>query len=731
MHREPHGATDVNRPIARTCWALFFCATAAAVAAQTPGPATLENLLQPGERPPLQLRQKQAPDTKVAVPDEKAVSMAVELIRQAYEEDFERAADAPEPLIQKLLAAAAQTNDPARKYATLLQAQEVAIRGGDYGRAFEIVDIRTTEFDAEPAQARLDVLATLLTPKTKTNPEILESLYEHAIETADRALTTGNPSAAKVAADLAVGIARNLQLLGRSRRLSPLIASGDDKLRSAQELAKTLQKRVAAIKDVEEARQTLERQPDDPDANGVVGRYLCFLIGDWGTGLPMLAKTGNKELKEIAMTECSLLQEQSPDRDKLFKLAERWWRYAESEDAERSEATVIKKHAGAMYGAIVEQLQDPLEAQLARTRFTKSGATQEDADSVMPHREARTSTTIGEPARVAAPPAANTEGRDDRQKAIERSLAWLTAHQMPDGSWSFDHRQATSCKGQCGQGGVGTSAKDTAAATALTLLAFYRSGHSHKEGAHKATMLKGLAYLSSLAVQGNGQCYAAGGTMYSQGCAALALCEAYRITKDSRVRRPAQAALDFIQQAQDPAGGGWRYSPRQAGDTSATGWQVAALAVGKSAGLAVQPAVLVNAGRFLDSVQTNNGAAYGYTSPGAGAGTTAVGLLCRSYLGAMPDQPPHLAGLERLGEMGPSRDLYFTYYGTQVLHRAGGGLWTAWTTKAESMLLESQSTTGHEAGSWFEGVSSGHGASVAGRIYCTTLSTMILSAGGR
>jgi len=181
----------------------------------------------------LQLRQKQAPDTKVAVPDEKAVSMAVELIRQAYEEDFERAADAAEPLIQKLLAAAAQTNDPARKYATLLQAQEVAIRGGDYGRAFEIVDIRTTEFDAEPAQARLDVLATLLTPKTKTNPEILESLYEHAIETADRALTTGNPSAAKVAADLAVGIARNLQLLGRSRRLSPLIASGDDKLRSA------------------------------------------------------------------------------------------------------------------------------------------------------------------------------------------------------------------------------------------------------------------------------------------------------------------------------------------------------------------------------------------------------------------------------------------------------------------------------------------------------------------
>jgi len=42
------------------------------------------------------------------------------------------------------------------------------------------------------------------------------------------------------------------------------------------------------------------------------------------------------------------------------------------------------------------------------------------------------------------------------------------------------------------------------------------------------------------------------------------------------------------------------------------------------------------------------------------------------------------------------------------------------------MLLTSQSKAGHEAGSWYEGVSDGHGAEAAGRLYCTSLATRIL-----
>jgi len=55
-----------------------------------------------------------------------------------------------------------------------------------------------------------------------------------------------------------------------------------------------------------------------------------------------------------------------------------------------------------------------------------------------------------------------------------------------------------------------------------------------------------------------------------------------------------------------------------------------------------------------------------------------------------------------------------------------GDVWIAWNTKMKAMLLKAQSTKDHEAGSWHEGVDQGHGADAAGRLYCTSLATMIL-----
>ena len=42
------------------------------------------------------------------------------------------------------------------------------------------------------------------------------------------------------------------------------------------------------------------------------------------------------------------------------------------------------------------------------------------------------------------------------------------------------------------------------------------------------------------------------------------------------------------------------------------------------------------------------------------------------------------------------------------------------------IIPTAQSKTGHEARSWWEGVEQDHGAKVAGRLYCTSLATLIL-----
>ncbi len=321
-------------------------------------------------------------------------------------------------------------------------------------------------------------------------------------------------------------------------------------------------------------------------------------------------------------------------------------------------------------------------------------------------------------------------GNDASEAAVARALKWLAAHQMPDGGWSFNHHQHPGCGGKCADpGSLGNEGR--IAATALGLLPFLGAGQTHKTGQYKETVTSGLYFLVTRMKQTEhgGSLHEKGGTMYSHGLAAIVLCEAYAMTRDKGLQGPAQAALKFIAYAQDPVGGGWRYSPRQAGDTSVTSWQLMALKSGHMAYLRIPPATLAGAFKFLDSVQSDNGAKYGYTQPGTGRATTAIGLLCRMYMGWKRDNPSLRRGVEWLSVQGPSKNnMYYNYYATQVMRHFDSEhektFWTKWNGVMRDHLVESQVKEGHETGSWFQ--KGDHGADRGGRLYVTAMSTMIL-----
>lgn len=48
------------------------------------------------------------------------------------------------------------------------------------------------------------------------------------------------------------------------------------------------------------ALDKLVKNPDDPDANTVAGKYASFVLGDYQEGLPLLAKSNDKNLKTLA-----------------------------------------------------------------------------------------------------------------------------------------------------------------------------------------------------------------------------------------------------------------------------------------------------------------------------------------------------------------------------------------------------------------------------------------------
>jgi hypothetical protein len=59
-------------------------------------------------------------------------------------------------------------------------------------------------------------------------------------------------------------------------------------------------KPLPSADDLKKAQAKLATNPDDPDANKVVGKYLAFVTGDYTAAMPYLSKSGDKVLKPVA-----------------------------------------------------------------------------------------------------------------------------------------------------------------------------------------------------------------------------------------------------------------------------------------------------------------------------------------------------------------------------------------------------------------------------------------------
>ena len=200
------------------------------------------------------------------------------------------------------------------------------------------------------------------------------------------------------------------------------------------------------------------------------------------------------------------------------------------------------------------------------------------------------------------------------------------------------------------------------------------------------------------------------------------------MTGDENLRSPAQKAVDFIVEAQHIEGG-WRYFPKQEGDTSVVGWQLMALQSAKMGGLQVPQETLELADHYLDTVGSNGGSQYAYMHhQGPTPTMTAEGLLCRMYLGWNHDNPGLTRGVDFLAKSHlPSvnnRNIYYWYYGTQVFHHVGGDPWERWNLHMRKILVESQLAEGPNAGSW--NPDGDHYGRAGGRIYQTSLSACTL-----
>jgi hypothetical protein len=290
-------------------------------------------------------------------------------------------------------------------------------------------------------------------------------------------------------------------------------------------------------------------------------------------------------------------------------------------------------------------------------------------------------------------------GNDASEQAVARALAWLARQQKGNGSWEFDAADPKQRK------------KDLTTSTGLALLPFLAAGQTHKiQCKYQKTVRDGLGFLVANLNLSTGKFnFGSPQYMYGHAISAMALCEAYGMTKDPNLKRAAQAATTFIVVHQG-ANGSWGYAPDTQGDTSIVGWQVQALRAAQlSKDLIVPDACVRKAMKFLDEVSSGSRkAVYGYATKGGAPGTslTAVGLLCRYYMdgwgpgnAGMAEGVPGLFGTPKPGAKdgepqtnrqrapktlaqakanGTMPDMYYYYYATQVVHFFEGPEWKEW-----------------------------------------------------
>jgi hypothetical protein len=325
-------------------------------------------------------------------------------------------------------------------------------------------------------------------------------------------------------------------------------------------------------------------------------------------------------------------------------------------------------------------------------------------------------------------------GSPATESAVEAALQWLARHQEPDGSWDAAKYGPSS-------GNVRIRVGDTG----LALLAFLGAGYTDRSGKFADNVKRAQTWLMSQQ-KPNGGIFekerGGGGASagYNHSIAGLALAEAYGMTQDPKLRDAAQKAVDYSVNIHQAPYSGWRYDPKEKPDLSVTGWFVMQLKSARIAGLTVDGAGFQGAQKYVDSVTDKDGRA-GYQRPEANnSSMTAVGMVCRQFMGTPNSDPMLIGGAHQLVEATPQwedkrnhgreRGFYYWYYGTLAMFQQGGEAWNKWNETLKPTLISNQRQGGPLDGSVndFDGSWDPHSwiDKYGGRVFTTAVGALSL-----
>ena len=225
------------------------------------------------------------------------------------------------------------------------------------------------------------------------------------------------------------------------------------------------------------------------------------------------------------------------------------------------------------------------------------------------------------------------------------------------------------------------------------------------------------------------------GMMYNQGISALAMLEAFALTRDEQLLEPVEKALAFIVEQQN-IHGGWGYGQSEDGrpNTSITAWQVQSLLLAKRLGITSNNQPLRKGLAWLTG-NVNGSGQFDYeqgSTPDKNRQTlTMMGALCllTAEEQDIPVDKPAMQrvsrGIEVLSSSMPG-DYYAAYFFASALSIADPDAYKVALAEAKSSLESRQLSDGTELGAWGD---EDRWGSAGGQIYSTSMALMSLLEG--
>lgn len=243
---------------------------------------------------------------KLQLPGTAEQQKAVDAVREIYGDQWRAATTAQEKtaLVRKLIADADGTKDDAAgRFVLLRTARDMAAQIGDVALVREACEKLEAAFHV--GDMRTEALKAL--GKSVRGRDGYTALTELALDSLARDIEAERFDSAEACLSAAEESVRRTGNSTLARRVA------DER--------KKLDAQAEAWAKAEEARKVLEDSATDPEANEVVGRYLCFVRGDWERGLPHLALATDSQLVTRAADDLK----RPTDPEAQVALGDAWW----------------------------------------------------------------------------------------------------------------------------------------------------------------------------------------------------------------------------------------------------------------------------------------------------------------------------------------------------------------------------------------------------------------------